>query len=150
MKAAALLFAAVALVGTSAAYAATAPAQPYTGTDVQPYQWMENAGVEGLTEFQAALLLNTQVTLPLTLDEITTLVSVSWDGQTFVYDYTLSIPSNPNMDIEQVKTAQLALFCDALKQLSRPGELESLRYRYITTDGKTLSFDITGADCGIA
>jgi hypothetical protein len=148
MKASALAFAALLLTATTA-NAATST-QPYTGTDVQPYQWMENAGVEGLTEFQAALLLNTQVTLPLTLDEITTLVSVSWDGQTFVYDYTLSIPSNPNMDIEQVKTAQLGLFCDALKQLSRPGELESLRYRYVTTDGKTLSFDITGADCGTA
>ena len=150
MKATALAFAALLLTATVANAATTTPAQPYTGTDIQPYAWMEGAGMEGLTEYQAALLLNTQATLPLTLDEITTLVSVSWDGQTFVYDYTLSIPSNPNLDIDQFKAAQLSIFCDALKQMVRPGELDALRYRYVTTDGKTLSLDITGADCGIA
>jgi hypothetical protein len=151
MKAAALVFAAVALAGTTIAHAASSPVPPSTGTEVQPFQWMESApGLEGLTEYQASLVLNTQPSLPVVLDEITTLVAVSFDGLTFVYDYTLAIPSNPQMDIEQFKAAQLSLFCDALKQMIRPGELESLRYRYVTTDGKTLSLDVTGSDCGIA
>jgi hypothetical protein len=150
MKATALAFAALLLTTTLANAATTIPAQPYTGTDVKPYAWMEDPAMAGLTEYQAALLLKNQATLPVTLDEVTTLVSVSWDGNTFVYDYTLSVPSNPNLDIDQLKAAMLTGFCDALKQMARPGELEALRYRYVTTDGKTLSLDITGADCGIA
>jgi hypothetical protein len=150
MKASALLLAAVALLGATAANAATEPTQPHTGTDVQPYHWIEGAGTDGLTEFQSSLLLGTQASLPVTLDEITTLVAVSFDGLTFVYDYTLSIPSNPQLDMEQFKLAQLGVFCDALKQIARPGELESLRYRYVTADGQTLVLDITGAECGIA
>ncbi len=148
MKAAALAFTALLLTATVANAATAVPAQPYTGTDVKPYAWMEHAGMAGLTEYQAALLLNTHT--PVTLDEVTTLVAVSWDGTTFVYDFTLSIPSNPNLDIDQFKAAMLSGFCDALKQMVRPGELDSLRYRYVTTDGQTLSLDVTGADCGIA
>ncbi len=150
MKATALAFTALLLTTTLANAATAIPAQPHTGTDVKPYAWMEDAGMAGLTEYQAALLLKNQATLPVTLDEVTTLVSVSWDGKTFVYDYTLSVPSNPNLDIDQLKAAMLTGFCDALKQMVRPGELEALRYRYVTTDGKTLALDITGADCGIA
>ena len=40
MKAIALAFAALLLTATVANAATTAPTQPYTGTEIQPYAWM--------------------------------------------------------------------------------------------------------------
>jgi hypothetical protein len=150
MKASALAIAALLITATAVNAAAPNPAQPYSGTDVKPYDWLAGAGMEGLSEYQAALVLNSQPALPMTLDEVTTLVNVSFDGLTFVYDYKLTVSFDPGFDIGEIKTEQLTIYCEALSYLAKPGELDALRYRYLTSDGKTLAFDVTAADCGIA
>ncbi len=132
-----LLAAALTLTSFPAANAAT-QSEPFIGTGAP-----ENT----LTEYQTSLLLGTRASLPMKLDEYTILYQVSFDGVAFVYDYKLAMAYSPQMDIEAFKAGQIAGLCTALDQLGRPGELESLKYRYETTDGKFLTFDVTGADC---
>src|SRR5262245_60723257 len=133
-----LLAAALTVTAFASAANAATTSEPLLGT---------GAPEDALTEYQTALLLGTRASLPMKLDDFTTLYQVSFDGLVFVYDYNLTLAYSPDMDINAFKAAQLSGLCTALGQLARPNELESLRYRYETTDGKFLTFDITKADC---
>lgn len=123
----------------AAAVALAAPAANAATTDVLP------GGT--LTEYQAGLLLGARVDLPLKLDEVTTFTAVSFDGLTLVYDYTLAFASSPDLDLAGFRTTQLPQFCAVLNDLGRAGELEALRFRYTTSDGKELVIDVGAADC---
>jgi hypothetical protein len=84
--------------------------------------------------------------LPQTVDEVTTLTHVTFDGRKYIYTYDLADTVPAELTAADVREAVQPGACGHFAPLFQNGEVWSVSYVY-RVHGTVLSFDLNPGDC---